>query len=232
MTALATGRFADVPLVLLDLDGTIVDSGPGILEALSHAFARCGEPLPPPAVLRTFIGPPLEESFCGTLGLGRERAEQLRIAYSAYYQQHGLLSAVPYPGMPELIGALVAEGRTVAVATNKPETSARTLLAHQGLADAFALIGGTDRAAGREGKAAVIGSVLERLGATADRRTPSGIDVVPAVMIGDRLHDAEGAAEHALPTVLVDWGYGGVVERAVDLPRAHSVEALGAMLRG
>lgn len=232
MTARAPGRFADVPLVLLDLDGTIVDSGPGILEALGHAFARCGEPLPPPTVLRTFIGPPLEESFCGTLGLSSERAEQLRIAYSAHYQERGLLSAAPYPGMPELISALVAEGRTVAVATNKPETSARTLLAHQGLADAFALIGGTDRAAGREGKAAVIGSVLERLGATVERRTAGGVDVAPAVMIGDRLHDAEGAAENSLSAVLVDWGYGGDAERAADLPRARSVEDLGAMLLG
>lgn len=236
MTAPAAGRFADVPVVLLDLDGTIVDSGPGILDALGHAFARCEEPLPPPAVLRTFIGPPLEDSFCGTLGLSPERAEQLRIAYSAHYQEHGLLSAAPYPGMPELISALVADGRTVAVATNKPETSANRLLAHEGLGDAFALIGGTDRAAGREDKAAVIGSVLERLGVTADRRaadgrTADGADVAPAVMVGDRLHDAEGAAEHSLPAVLVGWGYGGDVERAADLPRAGSVEALEAMLR-
>ncbi|MGP9680474.1 HAD hydrolase-like protein [Brachybacterium sp. AOP3-A1-3] len=250
-TAPAAGRFADVPVVLLDLDGTIVDSGPGILDALGHAFARCGEPLPPPAVLRTFIGPPLEDSFCGALGLSPERAEQLRIAYSAHYQEHGLLSAAPYPGMPELISALVADGRTVAVATNKPETSANRLLARQGLGGAFALIGGTDRAAGREGKAAVIGSVLERLGVTADRRTADhqpvdhrspdrrsvvprtvdGGDVAPAVMIGDRLHDAQGAAEHSLPAVLVDWGYGGEVERAADLPRAGTVEALSAMLR-
>lgn len=232
MATLAAGCFADVPVVLLDLDGTLVDSGPGILAALEHAFADRGETLPPPEVLRTFIGPPLAESFQGTLGLSAERAEQLSLVYTEHYQDNGLLTASPYPGVPALLRRLAREGRTVAVATNKPETTARRLLAHQGLDGELTLIGGTDRATGRDDKAAVIGSVLHRLGV----QTPSSVTEVaagagaPAVMIGDRLHDAEGARTHGLPAVLAGWGYGGRVEQEAEVPRAETVAALEAML--
>lgn len=221
MLTTAPGALADVPVVLLDLDGTLVDSGPGILAALEHAFDVCGEPLPTPAVLRTFIGPPLVDSFQHTLGLTAERARQLSLAYTEHYQDHGLLAAPPYEGIPVLLRALAERGRTVAVATNKPETTARRLLEHQGLAGELTLIGGTDRATGRTDKSAVIGSVLHRLGhAPADG----------AVMIGDRIHDAEGAAEHDLPAFLAGWGYGGPAEQDAGFPCIDSVAELTAML--
>ncbi|MGY5764005.1 HAD hydrolase-like protein [Brachybacterium sp. DNPG3] len=208
------------PVVLLDLDGTVVDSAPGILAGLDRAFAACGEEKPAPDVLRTFIGPPLSECFEGVLGMTPERSEAMRRAYVAYYDVEGYTASVPYPGMPELIRALAADGRTVAVATNKPEPIATALLEHVGIAGDLALIGGTDRAVGRSDKAAVIGSVLERLGESR------------AVMVGDRLHDAHGAAVHGLPTVLVGWGYGGEAEEAHEGPRAASVQELSGLLRG
>lgn len=224
MTAVAPGLFADVPVILLDLDGTIVESAPGILAALDHAFPACGEPHPGHDVLRTFIGPPLEDSFRGSLGMSASRAEALRTAYSQYYDSHGYQLSEPYAGMAELIRELSAAGRTVAVATNKPEPIAGRLLAHQGLAEDLAVIGGTDKAAGRRDKAAVIGSVLERLG------IPGGS--AAAVMVGDRLHDSEGAAVHELPSVLVGWGYGSTPEREAGHPFAPTVADLRALLLG
>ena len=228
MTSPDVRSFLDVSVVLLDLDGTIVDSGPGILDSFAHAFAECGVPLPPPAVLRTFLGPPLEESFRDVLGLSEERSDQLRRAYGDHYRKNGLRTATPYAGIADLVRALTEAGRTVAVATNKRETTAQSLLGHLGLEGLFALIGGTDPEAGRSGKAAVIGSVLERL----DVRTGAGdvAGTARAVMVGDRLHDADGAAAHGLPAILVGWGYGGSPERESDLPRADSVEDLARML--
>lgn len=233
MLSTAPGALADVPVVLLDLDGTLVDSGPGILAALEHAFTVRGERLPAPEVLRTFIGPPLVESFQQTLGLSAGRAEQLGLAYVEHYQDHGLLEAPPYPGIPALLRRLGEEGRTLAVATNKPETTARRLLEHQGLAEAFTLIGGTDRAVGRTDKAAVIGSVLHRLGIGSDAAAgpSSAVEGVQTVMVGDRVHDAEGAAEHGLPAILVGWGYGGSVEQRADVPRVETVAELSSLLR-
>lgn len=241
--ASAPGHLAEIPVVLLDLDGTIVDSGPGILDALARAFADCGEPLPPQSLLRTFLGPPLEDSFRDVLGLSEDRSEQLRRTYIEHYRASGIHTAALYPGIADLVEALTAAGRTVAVATNKLETTARRLLGQQGLADRFALIGGTDRTVGRTDKTAVIGSVLERLdvpaaGAASEgpgtgAGTDAAADVAPtarAVMVGDRLHDAEGAAAHGLPAVLVGWGYGGAPERAAALPFAESVDELAGML--
>lgn len=223
MTTTASATFHDVPVVLLDLDGTIVDSAPGILAGLDHAFAVCEEPHPGRDMLRSFIGPPLSESFRGELGMSAEWAERMGLAYSEHYLAEGIKASQPFPGMRALIGRLTAEGRTVAVATNKPELTARRLLGHQGLDGDLALIGGTDRATGRNGKAAVIGSVLERL------EIPAGAD---AVMVGDRLHDSEGAAEHSVPAVLVGWGYGGEAERAAPVPFAADVPDLARMLVG
>lgn len=222
MLSTAPGALAHVPVVLLDLDGTLVDSGPGIVAALEHAFAVSGEQLPSPEVLRTFIGPPLAESFQGTLGLSTERTEQLRLAYVEHYQANGVLAAPPYPGVLDLLQRLAEQGRTVAVATNKPEITARRLLDHQGLAGELTLIGGTDQAVGRTDKAEVIGSVLRRLGIAPG--------TVPAVMIGDRIHDAEGAARHGVPALLAGWGYGGVAEQQADIPRVESVAELSALL--
>src|SRR5699024_4330585 len=183
-------------------------------------------------VLRTFIGPPLDESLQGTLGLSAERAESLIRAYTEHYQANGLLTAPPYPGITDLLDGLAREHRTVAVATNKPEITARNLLAHQGLDSTLALIGGTDRATGRVDKAAVIGSVLARLGleTRSDLRGPTGPEGAPAVRIGDRRHDAAGAAVHGLPAVLTGWGYGGAIEQDSAWPHAETVAELTAML--
>lgn len=229
MLSTAPGTLADVPVILLDLDGTLVDSGPGILASLTHAFAACDEQVPEPAVLRSFLGPPLTSSFRDTLGLSAERAEQLRLAYVAHYRDHGLQETPPYPGIPELLSALAASGRTVAVATNKLETTAQHVLEHQGLAEHFAVIGGTDRAAGRSDKAAVIGSVLERLGVAPGASSADGAGIV---MVGDRIHDAEGAAEHGVPALLAGWGYLGPLEQRAEFPRVETVAELRSLLLG
>src|SRR5690625_6411805 len=108
MTTTVSGAFRDAPVVLLDLDGTIVDSAPGILAGLDHAFAVCGEPHPGRAVLRSFIGPPLSESFRDELGMSAERAERMRLAYAAHYLAECIKASVPFPGTRALIGQIVA----------------------------------------------------------------------------------------------------------------------------
>ena len=84
------------------------------------------------------------------------------------------------------------------MATSKPEHVARDIVRRKGLG-VVELVGGADHPLGRVGKAAVVGSVLERLGIYPP--------VDPVVMVGDRVHDVEGAAEHGVPTIGVAWGY-------------------------
>src|SRR5690625_3809678 len=125
MTTTISGAFRDAPVVLMDLDVNMIDSSPGVMVCLGYAYADFGDPHLGREWLLSFIGPPLSESFRDELGMSAERAERMRLAYAEHYLDEGIKASVPFPGMRELIGRLVAERRTVAVATNKPELTAR-----------------------------------------------------------------------------------------------------------
>jgi phosphoglycolate phosphatase len=185
-----------VRTVLLDLDGTLIDSVALITEHLAAALAAVGAPVPGTAALRRFVGPPIETAVA-TLGLTAEQAAAVVTTYRASYDPVAATQSPLYPCTSALLAGLWAAGYRLAVATSKPEYLAREIVATHGLD--VGLVGGGDRAGGRLGKAAVVGSVLDRLGIDPARE--------PVVMVGDRVHDVEGAAAHGVPTVGVAWGY-------------------------
>ncbi|MGE3287281.1 MAG: HAD hydrolase-like protein [Pseudonocardia sp.] len=187
--------------VLLDLDGTLVDSGPLIVDHLELAFAAVGLPVPPRHELWAFVGPPLEDVAPG-LGLAGERARTFIEAYRASYPPVAP-SSPPFPQAARVLDGLRAAGFTLALATSKQEWLAREMVERNGFD--VDLVGGADPPA-RVGKARVIASVLERLGLDPARD--------PVVMVGDRVHDVEGAAEHGIPTLGVAWGYAAPGELA------------------
>ena len=76
-------------LILFDLDGTLIDSEPGITATLAHAFAKIGAELPPPDVLRTWIGPPFWQTFPSVLGDDHARIEAAIGHYRARFEQDG-----------------------------------------------------------------------------------------------------------------------------------------------
>lgn len=184
--------------VLLDLDGTLVDSAALITTHLAAALAAVGAAVPGPDVLRTLVGPPFETAL-PALGLSDTQVTAVIVRYRASYEEVAAAHTPLYPGVPELLAKLDADGFRLAVATSKPETTARKIVAGAGITDRFALVGGADPLTGRVGKAAVVGSVLQRL-ALDPRRDP-------VVMIGDRHHDVDGAAAHGIRTIGVGWGY-------------------------
>lgn len=184
--------------VLLDLDGTLVDSAALITEHLAAALTSVGARVPDPAVLRSLVGPPLETAF-PELGLTAEQTAGAIFAYRTTYGRVAASRTPLYPGVPALLERLRAAGLRLAVATSKQEDLARRIVACVGIARHLAVVGGADHEAGRVGKAAVVGSVLDRLGLDPAR------DAV--VMVGDRRHDIDGAAAHGIPTVGVAWGY-------------------------
>lgn len=209
--------------VLLDLDGTLVDSAPTITEHLAAALAEVGAPVPDADRLRRLVGPPFETAL-PELGLSDEQTAAAITAYRASYDAVAPSVTPVYPGVPALLERLREQGLRLAVATSKPEHLARKIVAGVGLAGYLDLVGGADHVGGRVGKAAVVGSVLERLVADPARQ--------PVVMVGDRHHDVDGAGAHGIPTVGVGWGYAEPGELHGARLVVADLEELVSALRG
>jgi phosphoglycolate phosphatase len=182
-------------LVLFDLDGTLVDSAPGIVASVRVAAAALGLPEPTPEQLRAMIGPPLQDGFAATFGLTHADVGRAVAAYRAHYTAGAMLDAPPYPGIPELLAALRAHGAVLAVATSKPETFAVRILEHGGLLGQFASVHGATLDGAVRHKDQVVGAALAA--------HPGGRD---PVLVGDRAQDVLGAAVHGLPCIGAGWG--------------------------
>ena len=182
-------------LVLFDLDGTLVDSSPGIFSSVRHAARELGLPAPTPEQLRAMVGPPLQDGFALVLGVPVAGVARAVAAYREHYAAEALLDVTVHDGIPELLAALGRGGATLAVATSKPEPFAARVLEHAGLLPAFASVHG----------ATLDGSVRhkDQVVAAALAAHPGGRD---PVLVGDRSHDVLGAAAHGLPCIGAGWG--------------------------
>jgi phosphoglycolate phosphatase len=182
-------------LVLFDLDGTLVDSSPGIHSSVRHAATELGLPAPTAAQLRGMVGPPLQDGFALVLGVPVADVPRAVAAYRAHYAGGALLEATVHRGVPELLTALRAAGAILAVATSKPELFAVRLLRHTGLLRAFASVHGATMDGAVRHKDQVVAAALAA--------HPAGRD---PVLVGDRSHDVLGAAAHGLPCIGAGWG--------------------------
>jgi|tagenome__1003787_1003787.scaffolds.fasta_scaffold20745065_2 phosphoglycolate phosphatase len=182
-------------LVLFDLDGTLVDSAPGIHASVRAATAALGLPEPTRAQLRAMVGPPLQDGFAVVFGLAGADVDRAVAAYRAHYAAGAMLEAPPYDGIPDLLDALLADGATLAVTTSKPEPFAVRILAHVGLLDRFASVHGATLDGAVRHKEQVVAAALDR--------HPQGTG---AVLVGDRAQDVMGAAAQGLPCVGAGWG--------------------------
>ncbi len=185
--------------ILFDLDGTLTDPGPGITNAVAHSLRRLGRPVPPRAELDKFIGPPLLHSYRVYAGLTEAEARAAIPLYREYFVPTGMFENEVYPGIPALLAALRAAGKTLVLATSKPEPFAVRILEHFDLARYFDLVAGSTLDETRTEKAEVIEYALTQLPAAAR---------ASAVMVGDRDYDVRGAAQNGLPCVGVAFGYG------------------------
>lgn len=188
--------------ILFDLDGTLVDSGEGIINCVKLAMEQLGKPIPTPAELRTFVGPPLRDSFM-RFGCSAEQAEEAVRIYRSRYTVVGKYEGFVYPGIPALLEKLKADGCRLYVATSKPEGTAADVLTKFGLAPYFDRIAGAALDKTRNSKSEVIAYLLENVGS-----------VEQALMVGDTAFDVLGASAHGIPTAGVSWGYGTVQEMA------------------
>ncbi|WP_235564718.1 HAD hydrolase-like protein [Modestobacter sp. Leaf380] len=180
-------------LVLFDLDGTLVDSSPGIHASIRVAAAGLGLPEPTADQLTAMVGPPLQDGFAAVFGLTGTDVDRAVEAYRAHYTAGAMLEAPVYPGIAELLGSL--GDAVLAVATSKPEAFARRILDHVGLADAFAGVHGATMDGRVRHKQQVVGLALA---AHPEGERP--------VLVGDRAQDVVGARVHGLPCIGAGWG--------------------------
>ena len=207
--------------ILFDLDGTLTDSGEGIMKSAVYALSHFGIEAPSEAQQRTFVGPPLSESFA-RFGVPQERLTEAVEIYRSRYIPIGRFENHPYPGIRELLEKLRRDGHRLYVATSKPEWMSVEILEHFDLARFFEKICGASTDFSRSTKEAVIAYLLEECGAQEN-----------AVMVGDTAYDVIGAKAHGIPAIGVDWGYGlnEDMEKAGAIAIAYTVEQLYELLK-
>jgi len=211
--------------VLFDLDGTIIDSAPAITRALVQTLTEMGFRVPGPTELLAYVGPPILDSFRRLAGMTDKEARRALGIYRTHYDSFGAIDAAVFPGVAGLIASLHEEGLPVALATSKPEYLARRVLEHFGLADDFAVVAGASIDETVSEKSDIVAIALRRL-------AEQGASVEHPVMVGDRIHDVEGAAENGVPTIVVEWGYGSPEEAEDAIAIVHSVDRLRELLLG
>lgn len=215
------------PTVLIDVDGTIADSLPAIAQGFRLALEAIGQPLPPESFIERIPGPPMVETLA-SLGLSDDQVDRAFSVYMDHQRAGGWRGAVMFPGWPELLAEWRAAGIRIATATSKGEYFARKTLEHFDLQDAVDFVGAASDDGTRQSKTAVIEYTLERLDIPsnpADRAEGS------VVMIGDRIHDFEGAAAFGIPSIAVAWGYGHEDEYAAATAVAGSPDQLNRLVR-
>lgn len=187
--------------LFFDLDGTITDPALGITNSVKHALAYYGIEEETKNLLR-FIGPPLMDSFEQFYGFSHEQAKEAVSKYREYFSTKGLYENQVYPGMETFLQDLKNQGFKLYIATSKPEVFARKIIEYFHLDSYFDEIFGASYDESRNKKADVIAYGLKNLNITSD-------DVI---MIGDRLHDIDGAHENHMQAIGVLYGYGSLEE--------------------
>lgn len=207
--------------VIFDFDGTVVDTGEGILKSLQFAFLDQGDPVPDLKDLRKFIGPPIYYSFTHFYGVPESRADDYIKSYRARYREKGIYECALYPGMLATLEALRANGVKLGIASSKPQTLIYDVMGYLGITDLFDAVTGTAFDDSRHAsKTDLIESSMEKLGAADKRRV---------LMVGDRLYDLDGATGAGVDSCGVLFGYGSEEEfRAHNA--THIIAAAGDLL--
>lgn len=185
--------------ILFDLDGTLVDSRPGIFNSIRYSLKEHQLPVPAAEELLWCIGPPILESFAKLVGPDSPHLfESAVVKYREQYSATGIFECEVFPEIMETLAALHQQGHTMHVATSKAEVYAKRIITHFDMDRFFASVNGSGLDGTRANKAELIAHILEE-------QEISRNDVV---MIGDREHDMIGAVKNGIPVIGALWGYG------------------------
>jgi len=187
--------------VLLDLDGTLIDSHPGILASCLAALRALGHE--PDETLdtriRRSIGPPLEDLMHILLqSYGDDRVDEAVAAYRQHYGESGFLGSVPYPGIGECLEEMKRAGLPIYLATSKRAIFANRILDHLKFASYFDGIHGSVPSGELDHKPELLAHILSQ----------HGLSPSHSLMVGDRRYDISGAHAVGMRGLGVLWGYG------------------------
>jgi len=209
--------------VLLDLDGTLVDSAPGIVQSIAFTLRQVGRPVPPIGDLLRWVGPPLPQSFQTIGGVPEDEVDAALDIYRERYLDIGAYDSKIFDGIGLLLRDLKERRVTLALATSKPYTPAVLMLEHFTLAHHFDVIATAWDDESRGEKPLIVADALAEL-------REKGCDLSKTVMVGDRIHDVLGAQENGIPSIIVGWGYGTGEEWAQADFVAHTPRQLRSLL--
>ncbi len=185
--------------ILFDLDGTVTNSMEGITKSVQYALRKYGIEVSDLNELRKFIGPPLKDSFMEFYNFTEEDAEKGITYYREYFTDKGIFENYPYEGIDKLLDSLKSAGKKIILATSKPEVFSKRILDHFDLTKYFDYIAGSTLDGSRSSKGDVIRYALKESNIT---------DLDSTIMIGDRLHDIEGAKACKIESIGVLYGFG------------------------
>lgn len=189
--------------VFFDLDGTITDPGMGITNSVMYALDKYNIKVENRSELYPFIGPPLHESFQKYFSFSEEESFRAVEYYREYYRTDGIYENRVYDGVEEMLKALKEQGRTIVLATSKPEQFAIEILEHFHLMQYFDVVAGATMDAARVDKSDVIAYAI-RQGNISDKKS--------TIMVGDREYDILGAKANGMSSIGVLYGYGSEEE--------------------
>ena len=206
--------------VLFDFDGTVTDTGEGILKSLQYSFSAMGHEVPDLSDLKKFIGPPIHYSYTTFYGISEEDVGDYIKKYRERYREKGIYECYVYEGMRETIEALRNKGVKIGIASSKPVSLIYDVMNHLGITELFdAVTGVTVDDSNHSGKTFLVIDCMEKLGAGDKSRV---------LMVGDRKFDLDGASGAGVDSCAVLFGYGSkeeflkhnatyIIEKAEDL---------------
>lgn len=188
--------------ILFDLDGTLTDSKPGIIECIAYALEKENVPYTN-QILDKMVGPPFRVSMHDFLGLEMPEIEKLIGIYRGVYEEYGYKNCKVFEGVVQMLSALKNAGKVLGVATSKPIKFTQMIMRDFDLGKYFDYVAGASSDASKEAKSDVIQGALENLGVK---------DKSKVLMVGDRLYDIEGAHMQGIDCAAVLYGYGSKEE--------------------
>lgn len=186
--------------ILFDLDGTITNSYEGIVNAVKFSLDKINFKYDESKLI-SFIGPPLKDSYMN-LGFSEEESKDRIEDFRDYYFRKGMKEMHLYEGIVETIQKLHDTGYKIYLATSKVESSAKKILADNNLLKYFSYAAGATMDQSRVEKEDVIAYLIDE----------TGIKPEESIMVGDRLHDIEGAKLNNIKAIAAGYGFGNAEE--------------------